>query len=118
LIHVTVELLIIIVETFIFITKRNNDICRWELRFWLGTGSIKIRKVPPITIRPLQNTNVCSKLAAYQHQTINKMQMFSGSDILPVNIAASSQTYKKFKETLHEHLNVCLFAANLWKTWE
>ena len=40
--------------------------------------------------------------------------MFSGSDNLPVNIAASSQTYKKFKETLHEHLN----AANLWKIWE
>ena len=52
------------------------------------------------------------------NQTIHKLQMFSGSDNLPVNIAASSQTYKKFKETLHEHLIVCLFAVNLWKTWE
>jgi hypothetical protein len=38
----------------------------------------------------------------------NKMQMFSGSDNLPVNIAASLQKHKKFKETLHEHLNVCV----------
>jgi hypothetical protein len=34
--------------------------------------------------------------------------MFSGSDNLPVNIAASLQKHKKFKETLHEHLNVCV----------
>jgi hypothetical protein len=48
----------------------------------------------------------------------NKKGTTNYNSPLPVNIAASSQTYKKFKETLHEHLNVCLFAVNLWKTWE